>query len=658
MSDQTQAVQTAPRPAEGGVVHGLELREIPIADIIIPPDRHVRRRRERRGELASSIAEIGMDQPISVSPADEDGKYVLVIGGGRLESAIEAGWETVPALVKPRDAKARAASAAAENLVRENLSPAEEADAIEAMLNAGHGKAAAFKKIGLTAKRGARRMPLVRLPEPIRSAFDHGGLPPSLAEAVAELYEIHPPIAEAIAAAAAKDPKAVARMLNNGLDWALRELPGLHARLGAEGPRPFAVGVSRHEYDREISWYGPEHPDSIALEGDAGEWFIERWLGAEHEYQRPDFQLEEGDVDAAVAAGVAWAEKGEEAYVYILDREWLTRQVNDVVLPRMKAEFDAREPERNDVLDGDESAGSTEQVADVDGVTVGMIKQKLERAFMRDLKPEAHSANLDLGNALLSKLASVKLTKDTALFFAYEALGRPGSGHGSWDKGPLSIAACAARVFTDWITVERKELKSGRIKETVHYLSDWEAEERMWEFIKGARTPEEILGRTLVMFAAAAQFLRECGANGSTPQIQTPANPIAAEALKRLTGPVIPPAIGRVKQKHARFDATKAAEKEHRRRYIEAAQHEREAELDDDAAAETATLAAIAEAGEVGVTVAQLALALGIGKERTEQILETLATAEKVRSRGRRWHADSPGVAAASDSGAGEKLAA
>jgi len=139
---------------------------------------------------------------------------------------------------------------------------------------------------------------------------------------------------------------------------------------------------------------------------------------------------------------------------------------------------------------------------------------------------QGNAANVELGLALTGKLAVKKLTREHALFFAYEVLGRE-NRQNAFRARPRTRRAsrreCAARVMTDWITVETKTLKSGKIKTTVIYLDGHAAEKRMWDYVKAAKSPEEILQRTLHVYAAAAFFKRECGPNGKEPMNQFPA---------------------------------------------------------------------------------------------------------------------------------------
>ena len=87
-------------------------------------------------ELAHSISEIGMLQPVVVRPGgpDSEAQFELVVGERRWRAAILAGWTVVPAIIKhtPDDALLR--DALLENLHRAQLNPLEEAAAYQQLL--------------------------------------------------------------------------------------------------------------------------------------------------------------------------------------------------------------------------------------------------------------------------------------------------------------------------------------------------------------------------------------------------------------------------------------------------------------------------------------------------------------------------------------------
>ncbi|NOY37611.1 MAG: ParB/RepB/Spo0J family partition protein [Chlorobi bacterium] len=75
-------------------------------------------------ELASSIRELGIIQPISIRKM-ENGNYQLITGERRLRAATLAGLKTIPAYVRTADDQAMLELALVENIQREDL------DAIE-----------------------------------------------------------------------------------------------------------------------------------------------------------------------------------------------------------------------------------------------------------------------------------------------------------------------------------------------------------------------------------------------------------------------------------------------------------------------------------------------------------------------------------------------
>ncbi|NJM16068.1 MAG: ParB/RepB/Spo0J family partition protein [Bacteroidales bacterium] len=83
---------------------------------------------EKLEELAGSIAEIGMIQPVTVR-LTEQGKYQLIAGERRLRAAKKAGLQRLPAYVRMADDQALLEMALVENIQREDL------DAIEVAIS-------------------------------------------------------------------------------------------------------------------------------------------------------------------------------------------------------------------------------------------------------------------------------------------------------------------------------------------------------------------------------------------------------------------------------------------------------------------------------------------------------------------------------------------
>jgi ParB/RepB/Spo0J family partition protein len=82
---------------------------------------------EALAELAASIREHGVLQPVLVRPTDDHHQYQLVAGERRWRAARVAGLPEIPALVEQIDDDTALEIALIENLQREDLSPLEEA---------------------------------------------------------------------------------------------------------------------------------------------------------------------------------------------------------------------------------------------------------------------------------------------------------------------------------------------------------------------------------------------------------------------------------------------------------------------------------------------------------------------------------------------------
>ncbi|OOZ40161.1 ParB/RepB/Spo0J family partition protein [Solemya elarraichensis gill symbiont] len=90
--------------------------------------------KEKLQELADSITEQGIVQPIVVRPIGE-GKYEIIAGERRWRAAQLAGLSEVPVVVRDVDDKSAMAMALIENIQRDDLNPLEEADALQRLIS-------------------------------------------------------------------------------------------------------------------------------------------------------------------------------------------------------------------------------------------------------------------------------------------------------------------------------------------------------------------------------------------------------------------------------------------------------------------------------------------------------------------------------------------
>ena len=119
-------------------------------------------------ELRDSIKEHGVVQPVVVRPAEEEGRYILVLGERRLRASKMAGKETIPALVRRVSPQQAAEMTVLENMVREDLNPIEQAEAFRVLsLEFKLTQVQIADRIGVSRETVSNYMRLLRLPRKV-----------------------------------------------------------------------------------------------------------------------------------------------------------------------------------------------------------------------------------------------------------------------------------------------------------------------------------------------------------------------------------------------------------------------------------------------------------------------------------------------------------
>jgi ParB family chromosome partitioning protein len=123
-----------PRQGRAPLADVTYLTDVVLAEITPNPDQpRTVFDEDQLAELAESIKEVGLLQPIVVRPLD-DGSFELVMGERRWRAAQLAGLETIPAIVRPTEEADRLRDALLENIHRVQLNPLEEAAAYSQLL--------------------------------------------------------------------------------------------------------------------------------------------------------------------------------------------------------------------------------------------------------------------------------------------------------------------------------------------------------------------------------------------------------------------------------------------------------------------------------------------------------------------------------------------
>lgn len=153
------------------------LVEIPVAEIRPNPHQpRVHFDEETLAELAASIAQLGVLQPVLVRAVegDEEARFELIAGERRWRAAGRAGLATIPAVVRTTDDEASVEQALVENLHRQDLTPLEEAAAYQQLI----------EDFGLTHEQLAERVGKRR--SSITNTLRLLGLPPTVQHLLAD----------------------------------------------------------------------------------------------------------------------------------------------------------------------------------------------------------------------------------------------------------------------------------------------------------------------------------------------------------------------------------------------------------------------------------------------------------------------------------------
>jgi ParB family transcriptional regulator, chromosome partitioning protein len=204
-------------------VTGVEQRNVPLASL--KPGRFNPRRNFAEAqleELAASIRERGLVQPLVVRPSPVDAEsFEIVAGERRWRAAQLAALHEVPVIVRTLSDQEAVEIAIIENVQREDLNSIEEGEGYKLLMD-GHGytQEDLAKVIGKSRSHLANTLRLLKLPEDVQELVRTGALTAGHARAL-----IGRPDASALAA----------RIVSEGLT--VRQIEALVKGEGAEKPQ-------------------------------------------------------------------------------------------------------------------------------------------------------------------------------------------------------------------------------------------------------------------------------------------------------------------------------------------------------------------------------------------------------------------------------------
>jgi ParB/RepB/Spo0J family partition protein len=437
---------------------------------------------EHVSRLAASMKVRGLLTPIDVVAVDGE-RFALVAGAHRLAAASELGWPTIAAQIGAQ-AEGTSGDQGAENILRKQLTPLEEARQVEKMLGDGYTVDGAATVLGWSKRRVTARRRILELPETAQTLVGTGEIPAAGIDTLLEIQTVSRKLAALIAevlAEASAEGNPLGAQLTRDPGWLVRQVlshrPGeLFAELA--GGTLYEDEVAELKLGKKTTAL---YTEAKTLHGQ-----LDRYA-----YGPPPVRLGEAELDQTRAAGVLLELDRTQV---ILDRG-VYRELVKTAVARTVEDLRARAAERATEQRERKaaSAGKRERTpredADVE-----------HRAQAREFTRRAHNVNLDLGTALLDGLAAVDPASiDVARFFAYGLLGPDTPNYlGTGDHVARTIAANGIRLVLDeHRTTETPTLKSGQPGKTkVTYGEPESAVKWLWKFVvcRAAGYAESALG--------------------------------------------------------------------------------------------------------------------------------------------------------------------
>lgn len=136
-------------------------------------------------QLADSITENGLLQPIAVRPKKLGTGYIIIAGERRWRAARLAGLDEVPVIIKDVSDEQAAALALIENLQREDLNAIEEATGYKQLMERyGMTQEQVAKRVGKSRPAIANALRLLNLPQKVMDMVGEGEVSPGHARAL------------------------------------------------------------------------------------------------------------------------------------------------------------------------------------------------------------------------------------------------------------------------------------------------------------------------------------------------------------------------------------------------------------------------------------------------------------------------------------------
>ncbi len=357
---------------------------------------------DRMAELIESVKLHGIISPLTLS-RDGEGRYAIIAGERRYRAARAAKLREVPAQVREVDGDALTL-AVAENVIRADLSPLEEARAYRRLVDDHGDPAKVAKLVGKSERLISDRLDLLRLPDQTQELLAARKVPLACAPALVRIAEREPLLADLVALwlvdrphDASAFPAAPGEIVDDVLrgEWTddgSPVHPVAYSVGGSRGPlaphtdeRLAAVVAKLGERAQPVEAAYRELP--AIPQSSEYDWQAQQ---AEERRERECFALTDDDADAARAFGCLLelpGLRGRDHY-YVTDAEWLADRLVQKIATHAATAVEKKERER------DARAASAAQ----DDPAKEERRRERERQY--EARVSGRSRNLDLGAAL------------------------------------------------------------------------------------------------------------------------------------------------------------------------------------------------------------------------------------------------------------------
>lgn len=459
---------------------------VPLKDVSIEADHNPRSNVDKKAEafleLVASVKTHGILQPILVG--SKNGSYPVIAGERRVLAAREAKLKQIPVLEAPHLEGAELEAAVAENVIREDLTPVEEANAIQRLLDKGMKQVQAAKALGKSERWLRERLRLLKLPESIRSHFGREGIPLEAAVKFEKLAGQAPDIAEAV----------VEEVLDPDTQWDTHHVTESD-KYGGVGQIVDDVLVDRPYQNRKarltgyvtVALYQPISIEKSPIQSKVQKELIKELASVKLESWEKQQLLrwEEDDVAAARSYGCLIVVDSDGDGGYVKDDEWLAdrcRQKIEAI--KKKAKKDGTKTTASGELE--ELSGAEQEQADKVA-----LQKKQDREKEAQERADAHAANEALGLNLFKAMSRPKVTPDMARLMVLLAI----EGASAYNNNLAGRGLTYVREDLHQVI----EAKNGTIK----IEPGGDAHGMLLDELEKAKTVEAIFGVGMKVFIAA-----------------------------------------------------------------------------------------------------------------------------------------------------------